>query len=202
MVLFITLHSHTYSALDYSNTHRHSVFVAPGHLYYKPVDLKQESPYPNCLSCVPLLVKGRQFKLRKTITGGCSLSVSFCLTVSSRHLEGTRTLELKWHAHKRQEMPVTGCCTESLGAWLAKIEAIDFLAVLLQGTWCELAVHAVVRAVAVATLLALPVCPESLIGVELAAMMLTTTIAAGHTKTVTQCEALSTLASLLARQRT
>lgn len=99
-------------------------------------------------------------------------------------------------------MPITGRCAESLGTWLAKIEAIHFLAVLLRRTWCKLAVHAVVRAVAVATLLALPVCPESLIGGELAAVMCTTTIAVGHTKAVAQCKALSTLAALLAWQRT
>lgn len=99
-------------------------------------------------------------------------------------------------------MSITSRCTQSLGAWLAKIQAVHFLAVLLQGTWCKLAIHAVVGAVAVATLLALPVCPESLIGGELVAVMRTTTIAAGHTKAVAQRKALPTLAALLARQRT
>lgn len=99
-------------------------------------------------------------------------------------------------------MSITSRCAQSLCARLAKIQAVHFLAVLLQGTWCRLAIDAVVRAVAVATLLALPVCPESLIGGELAAAMRTTTIAAGHTKAVAQRKALPTLAALLARQRT
>lgn len=99
-------------------------------------------------------------------------------------------------------MSITGCCAQSLSAWLAKIQAVHFLAELLQGTWCKLAINAVVRAIAVATLLALPVCPESLIGGELAAVMCTTTITAGHTKAVAQRKALPTLAALLAWQRT
>lgn len=95
-------------------------------------------------------------------------------------------------------MSITGRCAQSLSAWLAKIQAVYFLAVLLQETRCKLAINTVVRTIAVATLLALPVCPESLIGGELAAVMRTTTIAAGHTEAVAQRKALSTLAALLA----
>lgn len=99
-------------------------------------------------------------------------------------------------------MPIAGRCAQSLSAWLAKIQAVHFLAVLLQGARCKLAIHAVVRAVAMAALSALPVCPESLIGGELAAVMCAATITAGHTEAVAQRKALPTLAALLARQRT
>lgn len=99
-------------------------------------------------------------------------------------------------------MSITGRYTQGLSTWLAKIQAVHLLAVLLQGTRCKLAIHAVVRAVAVATLLAFPICPESLIGDELAAMMHTATVAAGHTEATAQRKALPTLAALLAWQRT
>lgn len=75
-------------------------------------------------------------------------------------------------------MSITSCHTESLGAWLAEIQAIILLAVLLSVTGCELTVYTVVRAIAVAALLAFPVRPESLISGQLAPMAHAATIAA------------------------
>lgn len=61
-------------------------------------------------------------------------------------------------------------------------------------------VHAVVRAVTVAPLLALPVSPESLISCQVAAMAHTAAVTARYTKVVMQNEAILTLTPLLAWQ--
>lgn len=64
-----------------------------------------------------------------------------------------------------------------------------------------LTVDAVVRTIAVAALLALPVCPESLIGGQLAAVAHAATIASCHTKTIKQCKTFLALTPFLAGQR-
>lgn len=81
-------------------------------------------------------------------------------------------------------MSITGCHTQGLGARLAEIQAVILLAVLLRVAGCEKTVYAIVRAVAIAALLALPVSPERLIGGQLAPVAHAATITARHTQAV------------------
>lgn len=126
----------------------------------------------------------------------------FSATIGGGHPESARALQLKWYITKWKEMPITSDHTQGFGARLAEIQAVILLAVLLRVTGCELTVYTVVRAVAVAALLAFPVGPESLISGQLAPVAHTATVAARHTQAVPQCEALLTLTPILAGQRT
>lgn len=98
-------------------------------------------------------------------------------------------------------MSITSSHTQGLSARLAEIEAVNLLAVLLSVTGCELTVYTVVRAIAVAALLALPVCPESLISGQLASVAHAATITACHTQAIAKRKAFLTLTPLLAWQR-
>lgn len=115
------------------------------------------------------------------------------------HLKSTRALEFKGHAPKRQEVSVPGRHADGLGVRQAEEQALALVAVLLQATGGVLTGHPVVRAVAVAALLALPVRPEGLVGGQTAAVVDAAAVAAGDTKVVVQDEAVLTLAALLAR---
>lgn len=98
-------------------------------------------------------------------------------------------------------MAVTCSHTQGLGAWLAEVQAVVLLAVLLGVAGCELTVRAVVGAVAVAALLAFPVSPESLVGGHLVAVVHAAAVAPGHAQAVPHRKAFFTLAAFLARQR-
>lgn len=124
------------------------------------------------------------------------------LTVGGGHPKSTRALQLKWNATEWQKMSITSCHTQGLSTRLADIQAIILLAVLLRVTGCELTVHIVVRAIAVAALLAFPVCPESLISGQLVPVAHAATVAACHTQAIPQRKAFLTLTPLLAWQRT
>lgn len=181
-------------------THRDSVFVASRHFNLILINLQYKSPHPDSLACVPLLITSCQFKFRKSSIDGCRVS-ALSTTVGGGHPESTRALQLKWYATKWQEVSITRCHTQGLSAWQAEIQAITLLAVLLEVTGRQLTVYTVVRAVAVAALLALPVRPESLISGKLAAMAHTATIAARHTQAVAKRKAFLALTPLLAGQR-
>ncbi|TNN47363.1 hypothetical protein EYF80_042451 [Liparis tanakae] len=116
-------------------------------------------------------------------------------------LRRTRALQFKRDAAERQKMSVAGRQTQGLGARPADVQAVVLQAVLLRAAGCELTVDAVVGAVAVAALLALPVRPEGLIGGQLAAVAHAAAIAACHAHAIPQREAVLALTPFLARQR-
>lgn len=97
-------------------------------------------------------------------------------------------------------MSIASCHTQGLRARLAEIQAVILLAVLLRVTRRELTVYGVVRAIAVAALLALPVCPESLVGGQLTPVVDAATISARHAQAIPQREAVFALTPLLTRQ--
>lgn len=102
---------------------------------------------------------------------------------------------------KWQEMAISSGHTQGLCARPAEIQAITFLAVLLDVAGRRLTVNGVVRAIAVAALLALPVRPECLISGQSASVAHAATITACHTEAVVQSEAFLALTALLAWQR-
>lgn len=184
-----------------SCTHRDSVFIASRHFNLILVDLQYKAPNPNCLARVPFLITSCQFKLRKSSTDGCVVP-ALASAIGGGHPKSTRALQLKRYATKWQKMSITSGHTQGLSPRLAEIQAIILLAVLLRVTGCELTVYTVVRAIAVAALLALPVGPESLISGQLAPVAHAATVTACHTQAIAQRKAFFTLTPLLAWQRT
>lgn len=184
-----------YSCLS---TYSDSVFVASGNFDFIFVDLQYKAPHPDRLPSVSFLIAYRQFKPREDSTHPRRLSAS---TICGGHLQSAGALKLKRHAIKRQKMSVAGGHTQGLGTWLAEVQAFVLLAVLLRAAGCELTVHAVVRPVAVAALLAFPVCPEGLVGGNLAALVHTAAFAPRHAQAVPHRKAILTLAAFLTGQR-
>ncbi len=184
-----------------SCTHRDSVFVASRHFNLILVDLQYKASNPNCLACVPFLITSCKFKLWKSSTDSCMVP-ALAPTIGGGHPKSTRALQLKRYATKWQKMSITSCYTQGLSPRQAEIQAVILLAVLLRVTGCELTVYTVVRAIAVATLLALPVSPESLVSGQLAPVAHAATVTACHTQAIAQRKSFLTLTPLLAWQRT
>lgn len=98
-------------------------------------------------------------------------------------------------------MPITGSHTQGLGARLTEVQAVVLLTVFLGTAGRELTIHAVVRAVAEAALLALPVRPKRLIGGQLTAVAHAAAVTTRNTQAVPQRKAVLTATSFLAWQR-
>lgn len=176
------------------------VFVASRHFDFKAVDVQHKAPHPDRLARVSPLIPSCQFKIRKSSIRHCRLS-AVASTVGGDHPGSTGALQVKWHAAKRQKVPIASSHTQGLCARLTEVQAVVLLAVLLGTAGSELTVHAVVGAVAEAALLALPVRPESLIRGQLTAIAHTTAVATRDTQAVPQRKTNFTPTTLQTRQR-
>lgn len=183
-----------------SCTYGDCVFVASRHFNFILVNLQDKAPHPDCLARVSFLVSGCQFEARESPTRQRVLPV-LAPADGGGHPQSTGALELKRYTTKRQEVPITSDHAQSLRAGQAEVQAVVLLAVLLGATGRQLTVHAVVRAVAVAALLALPVCPERLVSGQLAIVTHAAAVAAGHAEAVPHRKAVLALTPLLAWQR-
>lgn len=114
--------------------------------------------------------------------------------------KGAAALQVERNATEGQEVAVASDGTQRLGARLAEVELLVLLAELLCIAGGEMAVHAVVSAVAVAALLALPVRPEGLVGGQLPAHVHAAAVAPCHALAVPESVTLLALAALGAGQ--
>lgn len=176
--------------------HHHGVFVGAVDDDVVVEDLHFHLLHPQGQGGVPVLILGRDGERGESVRplgpwpgdGGAQD-------------QGTAALEVKRVAVKCQVVPVAGDDAGGVRADMAVVEAVLLQAILVVLAGDVLAVHAVVRAVAVAEEVAGDVHPEGLVGGQLTALEVAAALAAGNAAGAAEGEALVTLAALCAGVR-